>query len=69
MFNLEQANKQKVSSRKTKEQSGTFLCENIYVTGKANLPIPSPIHGGGGLLLAEDNKSSYSLSSPGAVGV
>ena len=42
-FSLEQANKQKVSSRKTKEQSGGFRYENvIYVTGKASLPTSTP---------------------------
>lgn len=73
MFSLEQANKQKVSSRKTKEnnkiQPGKLLCEEyvIYVTGEANL-LSTPTPWGGGLLVSEDNKSSYCLYS-GAVGV
>ena len=42
-FSLEQANKQKVSSRKMKEQSGGLCYENvIYVTGKASLPTSTP---------------------------
>ena len=42
-FSLDQANKQKVSSRKTKEPSGGLCYESvIYVTGKAILPTSTP---------------------------
>lgn len=43
MFNLEQANKQKVSYRKTKEQSGRFLYENVlfmYLEEQVSLTLP-----------------------------